>query len=64
MLTRYGISVITIRALSWPASSTCAAARMLISPRPVLYASVTPAAPYRMPPVGKSGPRMGPASGL
>src|SRR5438552_3491155 len=30
------ISVTTIRAWSWPASSTCAAARMLISPRPVL----------------------------
>ena len=36
LLTMYGISVITIRALSCPASSNFAVARMRMRPRPVL----------------------------
>ncbi len=54
LLTKYGISVITIISRFFSVSIS-ALPRITIRPRPVLNASITPLYPYMKPPVGKSG---------
>ncbi len=58
MLTWYGISVTTIWVRLPFICSVCALACTRTEPRPVRTASLMPARPTMIPPVGKSGPWM------